>query len=56
MDTVSIMWTEQMRHALVELQRRPLLQRLLVFAEQSGVELYTVGGALRDICLGHPVA
>jgi poly(A) polymerase len=48
------MWTEHMRHALVELQRRPFLQRLLVFAEQRGVELYAVGGALRDICLGHP--
>ena len=44
-----------MQHALVELQQRPLLQRLLVFAEQRGVELYTVGGTLRDICLGRPV-
>lgn len=55
MDTISIMWTDQMQHALAELQQRPLLQRLLVFAEQRGVELYTVGGTLRDICLGRPV-
>ena len=43
-----------MHHALAELQQRPLLQRLLAFAEQRGVELYAVGGALRDICLGRP--
>ena len=52
MDTISIMWTDQMQQALAELQQRPLLQHLLVFAEQRGVDLYTVGGTLRDICLG----
>ena len=41
-----------MRHALTELQQRRLLHRLLAFAEQGGVELYAVGGALRDICRG----
>src|SRR5262245_18678278 len=55
MDTVAIMWTDQMQHALAELQQRPLLQRLLVFATQRGVELYTVGGTLRDLCLGRPI-
>jgi poly(A) polymerase len=55
MDTVAIMWTDQMQHALAELQQRPLLQRLHVFATQRGVELYTVGGTLRDLCLGRPI-
>jgi poly(A) polymerase len=54
-DTISIMWTDHMQHALAELQQRPLLQRLLVFAEQCSVELYAVGGTLRDLCLGRPV-
>jgi poly(A) polymerase len=52
--TVSITWTDPMRHVLTELQQRQLLHRLLAFAEQGGMELYAVGGALRDICLGHP--
>ncbi|MGH8068074.1 MAG: hypothetical protein ACRERE_23160 [Candidatus Entotheonellia bacterium] len=43
-----------MRHVLVAVQQRRLLHRLLAFAEQGGVSLYVVGGALRDICLGHP--
>src|SRR5262245_6463 len=47
-----IIWTDQMQLALAELQQRPLLRRLLAFAEQRGVELFAVGGALRDICLG----
>ena len=55
MDTISIIWTDHMQDALAELQQRPLLQRLRVYAEQRGVGLYTVGGALRDICLGRPV-
>jgi poly(A) polymerase len=55
MKTTTIMWTEQMYRVLAELQQRPLLHRLLRFAERHGVELYTVGGTLRDICLGHPV-
>ena len=55
MDNLGLTWTEHRQRALVALQRRPLLQRLLGFAEQRGVELYTVGGALRDICLGRPV-
>jgi poly(A) polymerase len=55
MDTVSIMWTDEMQHALLALQRQPLARRLLVFAKQRGVELFTVGGALRDICLGRAV-
>jgi poly(A) polymerase len=50
----SIVWTDQMRQVLAELQQRPFLRRLLGFAEQRGVELYTVGGTLRDICLGRP--
>jgi poly(A) polymerase len=54
MNTFSIRWTDQMRHVLRELQQRRLLHRLLAFAEQGGVELYVVGGALRDLCLGHP--
>jgi poly(A) polymerase len=44
-----------MQRILGELQQRPLLQRLLVFAEQHGVEPYAVGGTLRDIGLGRPV-
>jgi poly(A) polymerase len=55
MNPLSIVWTDQMRHVLAELQQRSLLQRLLAFAEQGGVELYAVGGTLRDICLGRPV-
>jgi poly(A) polymerase len=55
MDTISILWTDQMQHALAELQQRPLLQDLLRFATQRGVELYMVGGTLRDLCLGRPV-
>jgi poly(A) polymerase len=54
MNSFSIVWTDQMRHVLMELQQRRLLHRLLAFAQQSGVELYAVGGALRDICLGRP--
>jgi poly(A) polymerase len=54
MHPLSIMWTDQMRRVLVELQQRPFLRHLLVFAQQCGVELYTVGGTLRDICLGRP--
>jgi poly(A) polymerase len=52
MKTLSIIWTEQMRRVLTELQQRRLLRRLRDFAEQHGVELYAVGGTLRDICLG----
>jgi poly(A) polymerase len=44
-----------MRHVLAGLQRSSHLRRLLAFAEQNSVRLYAVGGALRDICLGHPV-
>src|SRR5918996_4263117 len=55
MNPVSIIWTDQMRHVLAELQQRSLLRRLLAFAEQCGVELYAVGGTLRDLCLGRPV-
>jgi poly(A) polymerase len=55
MKNISMIWTSQMQRILRELQQRPLLQRLLVFAEQHGVELYAVGGTLRDICLGRPV-
>ena len=54
MNSLSIRWTDQMRHVLAELQQRRLLQRLLAFAEQGGVSLYVVGGTLRDICLGRP--
>jgi poly(A) polymerase len=52
MNSISITWTDHMRHAVAEVQQRPLLRHLLAFAEQRGVELYAVGGALRDICLG----
>ena len=55
MNPVSMIWTDQMRHVLAELQQRSLLRRLLAFAEQCGVELYAVGGTLRDLCLGRPV-
>src|SRR5919108_4242560 len=55
METTTILWTQHMHHVLAELQQRPLLHRLLGFAERRGVELYTVGGTLRDICLGRPV-
>jgi poly(A) polymerase len=55
MNTISIMWTDHMRHVLAELQQQSLLHRLLVFAEQRSVELYTVGGTLRDLCLGRPL-
>ena len=55
-NTISITWTDSMRRVLAEVQQRQLLHRLLAFAEQSGVELYAVGGTLRDICLGHPAA
>jgi poly(A) polymerase len=54
MNTSSIRWTDRMRHVLVAVQQRQLLHRLLAFAEQGGVSLFVVGGALRDICLGHP--
>lgn len=54
MQTLSPIWTAQMRHVLVDLQQRPFLRHLLAFAEQRGVELYMVGGSLRDICLGRP--
>jgi poly(A) polymerase len=54
MNTLSLMWTDQMRHVLAALQHRPFLRRLLAFAAQRGVELYVVGGTLRDICLGRP--
>jgi poly(A) polymerase len=54
MEPLAIMWTDHMREVLAELQQRPLLRRLQVFAEQRGVELYAVGGTLRDLCLGHP--
>ena len=53
-NTFSITWTDSMRRVLTEVQQRQLLHRLLAFAGQSGVELYAVGGALRDICRGHP--
>jgi poly(A) polymerase len=55
MNLVSITWTDQMRHVLAELQQRSLLQCLLTFAGQCSVELYAVGGTLRDICLGRPM-
>jgi poly(A) polymerase len=55
-NTISNTWTDSMRRVLAEVQQRQLLHRLLAFAEQSGVELYAVGGTLRDICLGHPAA
>jgi poly(A) polymerase len=54
MNTLALKWTDQMRHVLADLQQRPVLRRLLVFAEQRGAELYTVGGTLRDLCLGRP--
>jgi poly(A) polymerase len=54
MNSLSMTWTNHMRHVVAELQQRPLLRHLLAFAEQRGVELYAVGGALRDICLGRP--
>jgi poly(A) polymerase len=44
-----------MRRVLAELQTHPLLQRLQEFAERRDVDLYAVGGTLRDICLGRPV-
>jgi len=53
--TYSITWTDAMHRVLVELQQRRLLHRLLAVAAQGGVQLYLVGGALRDICRGHPV-
>jgi poly(A) polymerase len=52
--TFSITWTDSQRRVLTELQQRRLLHRLLAIAQQSSVKLYVVGGALRDICLGHP--
>src|SRR5262245_31284260 len=55
MTSISILWTPCMRHVLEDLQTRPLLQRLQEFAQRSGVELFTVGGTLRDLCLGRPV-
>src|SRR5919109_3158499 len=55
MNTISITWTDPMRHALAAFQQRSLLHRLLVFARQRSVELYAVGGTLRDLCLGRPV-
>jgi tRNA nucleotidyltransferase/poly(A) polymerase len=53
-NTIAITWTDSMRRVLTEVQQRQLLHRVLVFAEQCGVELYAVGGAPRDICLGRP--
>jgi len=52
--SLSNIWTDPMRRVLTELQQRRLLHRLLAMAAQDGVELYVVGGALRDICRGHP--
>jgi poly(A) polymerase len=52
LEMVSMIWTDHMCQALVELQRRPLLRHLLVFAKEQRVELYAVGGVLRDIGLG----
>src|SRR5262245_41943576 len=55
MSSSSILWTPHMRRVLADLQTQPLLRRLQEFAERCDVELYTVGGTLRDICLGRPV-
>src|SRR5919108_5912099 len=55
MDTILITRTEPMRRVLAAFQQRWLLHRLLAFAEQCRVELYAVGGTLRDLCLGRPV-
>jgi poly(A) polymerase len=52
--TYSITWTDAMRRVLTELQQRRLLHRVLAMAAQGGVELYVVGGVLRDICRGYP--
>jgi poly(A) polymerase len=51
MNSFATIWTDQMRHALAALQHRPPLRRLLAYAEQCSVQLYAVGGTLRDICL-----
>jgi poly(A) polymerase len=53
MQSPTITWADHMRQALADLQQRPLLHRLLAFAEQGGEKLFAVGGTLRDICLGH---
>jgi poly(A) polymerase len=52
MKPLAIRWTDQMQQALVNLQQRALLRRLLAYAQQHGVWLYAVGGTLRDLCLG----
>jgi poly(A) polymerase len=45
-------WTTPMRQALAALQRRPTLRHILSYAEQRQVQIYVVGGPLRDVCLG----
>ncbi len=44
-----------MRRMLARLQRVPWLQRLQSLAETRGVQLFIVGGTLRDLCLGRAV-
>jgi poly(A) polymerase len=51
----AIPWTAARRRALARLQRQPLLRQLLDFAARHGVQLYVVGGTVRDVCLGRQV-
>ena len=55
MHTPAIIWTARMRRMLARLQRLPWLQCLLSMAEKRRVQLFVVGGTLRDLCVGRPV-
>jgi poly(A) polymerase len=55
MHSLAIPWTAQMRRMLARLQRLPWLQRLQSLAERRCVQLFVVGGTLRDLCLGRAV-
>jgi poly(A) polymerase len=54
-ETRTVPWTTEMRHALARLQALPVLQRLGALAVQQGVPLFVVGGTIRDVCLGRAV-
>src|SRR4029453_6354971 len=55
MHSLAIPWTAQMRRMLARLQRLPWLQRWQSLGEEHRVQLFVVGGILRDLCLGRAV-
>lgn len=50
--TRAIPWTVSMRSVHEQLQRHRVLQHLQTFAERHRLDLFVVGGTVRDMCLG----